>query len=170
MHLTKHHEYGLRSMIFLASRSKPEAPQVVVQSREISQVEDISPKFLEHILLMLTKAGLLCSKIGAGGGYFLSRPANQITLGQVIRALDGRLEPIKCVSKSSRELCPCPREATCGVHMVMSDVYDSISNILDHTTLEDVSNRVTRTKEILSRNQDHENTATLLSQSVDFTI
>ena len=170
MHLTKHHEYGLWSMILLASRSKPEAPQVVVQSREISQVEDISPKFLEHILLMLKKAGLLYSKTGAGGGYSLSRPAYQITLGQIIRAPDGRLEPIKCVSKSSRELCPCPREDTCGVRMVMSDVYDSISNILDHTSLEDVSNRVTRKKEMLNKNPIHENAAMLLSQKVDFTI
>jgi Rrf2 family protein len=128
-------------MILLASRSIPESPQVLVQAREISHLEDISPKFLEHVLLMLKKAGLLCSKTGAGGGYSLSRPANQISLGQIIRALDGRLEPVKCVGKA-QEHCSCPREATCGVRMVMSDVYDSISNILDHTSLEDVSNRV----------------------------
>jgi Rrf2 family protein len=157
-------------MILLASRSKPEAPQVVVQSREISKAEDISFKFLEHILLTLTKAGLLYSKVGTKGGYTLSRPANQINLGEIIRALDGRLEPIYCVNKDTSDFCPCPREARCGLRMVMSDVYDSISKILDHTTLEDVSNRVARTNEMLSGNQVHENTEAPLSQNVDFTI
>jgi Rrf2 family transcriptional regulator, iron-sulfur cluster assembly transcription factor len=96
---SKFQEYGLRSMILLAVRSKLETPQARMQAKEISQVEEISPKYLEQILMKLTKAGLLSSKVGAGGGYFLSRPANQISLGQIIRALDGRLEPVACSEK-----------------------------------------------------------------------
>jgi len=170
MFLSKYHEYGLRSMILLAGRSKTGAAQLPVQTRDISQVEQIPSKFLEHILLMLKKAGLLCSKIGAGGGYYLARPANQITLGQIIRALDGKLEPLNCVNQGSREPCSCPRAATCGVRMVMSDVYDSISEILDHTTLEDVSNRVALAKENLDGAQTQEADALLLSSRFDFTI
>lgn len=143
---------------------------MLVQSREISLAEKIPHKFLEHVLLMLKKAGLLGSKMGAGGGYYLTRPANQITLGQVIRALDGKLEPIQCIGAEFQGGCPCPQAATCGLRMVMEDVYVSVTNILDHTSLEDVSNRVAKAKEMLVENRADGNAAWLLSRSVDFTI
>jgi Rrf2 family protein len=170
MYLSKHHEYGLRAMIFLAARSKSETSQMLVQAREISQAENIPHKFLEHVLLLLKKAGLLGSKMGVGGGYYLSRPANQITLGQIIRALDGKLEPIRCVGREAQSGCPCPHSATCGVQMIMNEVYLSVANILDHTSLEDVSNRVAKAKELLDENQVHGNAALLLTRSMDFTI
>jgi Rrf2 family cysteine metabolism transcriptional repressor len=170
MYLSKYHEYGLRSMILLASRSAPGTPQMLVQAREISEEEKIPRKFLEHVLSMLKKGGLLNSKMGVGGGYILSRPASQITLGQIIRALDGRLEPIQCVGKGKNPKYPCPHQAICGVHMVMTDVYISIAKILDGTSLEDVSNRVALAKEMSPEKQFSANTAMLLTRSADFTI
>jgi Rrf2 family protein len=139
MKLSKRGEYGLRAMVNLASQPPTVA---VVQIKEIAQHEQIPLKFLEQILLILKNAGLLQSRIGAGGGYALARPADQITLGQIVRVLDGPLAPIRCVSKMAYQPCACPDEETCGLRLVMLDVRNAISDILDRTTLADVTRRV----------------------------
>jgi len=92
-------------------------------------------------LLTLKNAGLLHSKMGVGGGYYLARPPSEITLGQIFRVLDGPVAPIKCVSQIAYEPCGCPDEATCGLRLVMFDVRQAIVNILDNTSLADVSAR-----------------------------
>jgi Rrf2 family protein len=114
----------------------------VIQIRDIAEREQIPPKFLEQILLALKNAGLLQSRMGVGGGYYLAKPADQITLGQIIRILDGPLAPIRCVSHMAYEPCGCPDEENCGLRMVMSDVRNAIADILDQTTLADVAHRV----------------------------
>jgi Rrf2 family protein len=141
MRLSKRGEYGLRAMIMLAGTPHENAPLPVVQIREISEREKISPKFLEQILLTLKNAGMLHSKMGVGGGYYLARPPSEITLGQIFRVLDGPVAPIKCVSQMAYEPCGCPDEATCGLRLVMGDVRNAIANILDNTSLADVSAR-----------------------------
>jgi Rrf2 family protein len=113
----------------------------MMQIKEISQREQISPKFLEQILLTLKNAGLLHSKMGVGGGYYLARPASEITLGQIFRVLDGPVAPIKCVSQMAYESCGCPDEETCGLRLAMSDVRNAIAGILDNTSLADVTKR-----------------------------
>jgi Rrf2 family protein len=138
MRLSKRGEYGLRAMITLAGAPTEGSLPVMMQIKEISQREQISPKFLEHILLTLKNAGLLHSKMGIGGGYYLARPAGEITLGQIFRVLDGPVAPIKCVSQTAYESCGCPDEETCGLRLVMSDVRNAIADILDHTSLADV--------------------------------
>lgn len=141
MRLSKRGEYGLRAMIMLAGTPHENAPLPVVQIKEISEREKISPKFLEQILLTLKNAGLLHSKMGVGGGYYLSRPPSEITLGQIFRTLDGPVAPIKCVSQMAYEPCGCPDEKTCGLRLVMVDVRQAIVNILDNTSLADVTSR-----------------------------
>jgi Rrf2 family protein len=142
MRLSKRGEYGLRAMIMLAGAPLEEEDALpVVQIKEISQREQISPKFLEQILLTLKNAGLLHSKMGVGGGYYLARPASEITLGQIFRVLDGPVAPIKCVSQMAYEPCGCPDEQTCGLRLVMGDVRNAIVDILDHTSLADVARR-----------------------------
>lgn len=141
MRLSKRGEYGLRAMIMLAGPSKDGSPSAMVQIKEIAEREQISAKFLEQILLTLKNAGLLHSKMGVGGGYYLARPASEITLGQIFRTLDGPVAPIKCVSQMSYEPCGCPDEQTCGLRLVMGDVRNAIANILDNTSLADVVNR-----------------------------
>jgi len=139
--LSKRGEYGLRAMIALAEPApKGDAPQMM-QIKEISLRENISVKFLEQILLTLKNAGLLHSKMGVGGGYYLARSASEITLGQIFRVLDGPVAPIKCVSQMAYEPCGCPDEETCGLRLVMGDVRNAIVDILDHTTLADVKKR-----------------------------
>ncbi len=139
MHLSKRGEYGLRAMIYLASRGTGELAQI----REIAADENIPPKYLEAILLALKNAGLLNSRLGVGGGYYLARPADRITLGEIARVLDGPLAPVRCVSQMAYEPCGCPDEETCGLRLVMLDVRNAIAAILDHTTLADVQARVT---------------------------
>jgi len=128
-------------MITLAESATNGSSPVMMQIKEISQREHISPKFLEQILLTLKNAGLLHSKMGVGGGYYLARPAGEITLGQIFRVLDGPVAPIKCVSQMAYESCGCPDEETCGLRLVMSDVRNAISDILDHTSLANVAQR-----------------------------
>ncbi len=139
MKLSKRGEYGLRAMIDLATW---EAQNGVVQIKEIAEREQIPAKFLEQILLTLKNAGLLQSKMGTGGGYHLAKPAEQITLGQIVRVLDGPLAPLRCVSQMAYEPCGCPDEQTCGLRMVMGDVRNAIAGVLDRTTLADVAKRV----------------------------
>ncbi|MBI3160954.1 MAG: Rrf2 family transcriptional regulator [Chloroflexi bacterium] len=140
MRLSKRGEYGLRAMIVLAEPvGKNSMP--VIQIKEIAQREHISSKFLEQILLALKNTGLLQSKMGVGGGYYLARPASEITLGQIFRVLDGPVAPIRCVSQMAYESCGCPDEKTCGLRLVMGDVRNAIADILDTTTLADVVKR-----------------------------
>jgi len=141
MRLSKRGEYGLRAMIMLAGTPYGEDSLPVVQIKEISDREKISPKFLEQIMLTLKNSGLLHSKMGVGGGYYLARPPSEITLGQIVRVLDGPVAPIKCVSQMAYEPCGCPDEATCGLRLVMGDVRNAIAQILDNTSLADVAKR-----------------------------
>jgi len=139
--LSKRGEYGLRAMIALAEpEENGNAPQMM-QIKDISAREKIPSKYLEQILLTLKNSGFLHSKMGIGGGYYLAKPAQEITLGQIFRLLDGPVAPIKCVSQIAYEPCNCPDERTCGLRLVMGDVRNAIANILDNTTLADVVNR-----------------------------
>jgi Rrf2 family protein len=87
--------------------------------------------------MQLRKAGFIGTKRGKNGGYFLDRPMESITLGQVIRLIDGPLAPIRCVSQSKYEKCSCPDEDTCALRMIMLDVRNSLADILDRHTLAD---------------------------------
>ncbi|PKO21535.1 MAG: transcriptional regulator [Chloroflexi bacterium HGW-Chloroflexi-1] len=147
MRLSKRGEYGLRAMANLASQN---SQATAIPIREIARGEQIPIKFLEQILLTLKNAGLLQSKIGVGGGYYLARPADEITLGHIIRVLDGPLAPIRCVSQMAYEPCACPDEETCGLRLVMLDVRNAITDILDHTTLADVTRRVELARNVAS--------------------
>ena len=123
MKLSKRSEYGIRALIALASREG----EPLLQIKEIAAHEQIPVKFLEQILLTLKNAGLVNSRLGSSGGYYLTKPAGQISLGQIIRILDGPLAPIRCVSQMAYEKCACPDEETCGLRMVMLDVRNAIS-------------------------------------------
>ena len=150
MRLSKRGEYGLRAAIHLANAQKY-SPDLLVQIKDISVQEQIPIKYLEQILLALKNAGLLHSKLGVGGGYYLAKAPEHISLGQIIRVLDGPLAPIRCVSQMAYEPCGCPDEETCGLRMVMGDVRDAIANILDETSLADVTERVDATRASLGR-------------------
>jgi Rrf2 family protein len=137
----------------------PDGNPPIVQIREIAQREQIPPKFLEQILLALKNGGLLHSKLGVGGGYHLARSADEISLGQIVRILDGPLAPVKCVSQMAYEPCGCPDEATCGLRLVMGDVRNAISAVLDGTSLADVMHRVEKAGKGATATKGHMHTA-----------
>ncbi len=138
MKLSKRGEYGIKALLDLAAC---EPGQGIIRARAIAEREQIPVKFLEQILLTLKNAGILHSRMGVGGGYYLARPADEITLGQIVRTLDGTLAPIRCVSKIAYERCVCPDEEECGLRLVMQDVRNAIADVLDNTTLADVARR-----------------------------
>src|SRR5260370_29840670 len=88
--------------------------------------------------MQLKAAGYLESRRGKHGGYMLARRPEDIQIGQVVRLIDGPLAPIRCVSQVAYERCTCPDEEHCGLRMVMLDVRNAISNILDRFSLADV--------------------------------
>jgi Rrf2 family protein len=148
MRLSKRGEYGLRAMIDLANWDHSSPEPHIVQIKEIAERENIPLKFLEQILLTLKNAGLLHSKMGVGGGYYLAHPPSEITLGQIVRTLDGPLAPVNCVSQMAYEPCGCPDEETCGLRLVMFDVRNAIADILDQTSLADVGQRIAAVKTV----------------------
>jgi Rrf2 family protein len=131
-------KYGLRAMQVLA-REHGTGPTLI---SEIAVSESIPHKFLELILLDLKRKGILRSKKGKGGGYSLSRPPSMISVGEIVRALDGPLALLPCVSQTAYRRCDeCVDELTCSIRHVMKEVRDATATILDGTTLEDLLNR-----------------------------
>lgn len=106
---------------------------------EIASEKNISIKFLENILLELKNAGILGSKKGKGGGYYLLKPPKEIPMAKIIRLLDGPIALLPCVSLNYYERCDnCKDEAVCGLHDVMSRVRDASLKILENKTLKDI--------------------------------
>ena len=136
MKLSKKSEYGLRALLELTLTDG----KTTLQRHEIAERQHIPVEFLEQILLALKRAGLLSSRRGMKGGYTLIKRPEDITVGQVIRILDGPLAPIGCVSKTAYQKCrDCPYadKAQCPVQQVMGPVRDAIAGILDNYTLND---------------------------------
>ena len=139
--LSRKSKYGLKALLVLAR----EAGQGPVLISELAAREAIPKKFLEAILLELKRHGIVESKKGHGGGYFLRRPPTEVTFGEVIRVLEGPLALVPCVSQTAYMRCSeCVDEATCGVRLAMKDVRDATARILDHTTLADINAQVTQ--------------------------
>ena len=141
MRLSKKGEYAVRALIEIGFEAK-QRPSSLIQISTVAERTNIPEKFLEQILLALRNGGVLKSKRGVEGGYSLAKDADDITLGEVIRLLDGPLAPIACVSQTSYEPCSCPDEASCGLHLAMKQVRDAIANILDNYKLSRVIQEV----------------------------
>ncbi|PTX96393.1 Rrf2 family transcriptional regulator [Opitutus sp. ER46] len=136
MKLSKRGEYALRSLINLGIAAEVGRPLLRVS--QLAASEQLPIKFLEQILQLLKEAGFVQSARGKFGGYRLAKTARDIRIGDVIRVIDGPLAPIGCVSQTAYQKCSCPDEAHCGLRMVMLDVYNAITGILDRYTLADV--------------------------------
>lgn len=137
--LSKKSKYGLRALLALADveGGRP------VQTSELAAKQRLPRKFLEAILLELTRHGLLQSKKGRGGGYVLSRKPGDITVGQVIRVLEGPLALTPCVSQTAYRRCEeCIDEQTCAIRLAMKEVRDATAHILDNTSLAGLNARV----------------------------
>ena len=139
--LTRKSKYGLKALLVLAE----EADRGPMLISELADRQRLPKKFLEAILLELKRAGLLHSKKGKGGGYVLGRKPTEITVGQVIRVLEGPLALTPCVSQTAYRRCDeCVDIDTCGTRIVMKEVRDATARILDNTTLAGLNAQVAR--------------------------
>jgi Rrf2 family protein len=136
MKISKRGEYALRALIDFGIAQELGRPMLKIG--ELVEKERLPVKFLEQILTQLRGAGYIETKRGKAGGYFLAKPAREISLGKIIRLIDGPLAPISCVSVTAYEPCSCPDEAHCGLRMLMLDVRNAIARILDRYVLADV--------------------------------
>jgi Rrf2 family cysteine metabolism transcriptional repressor len=124
--------YGLRAMSELA-RHYGQGP---ISLADVARTQGISQPYLEQIAIDLRRAGLLQSKRGAQGGYFLSREPQAITAGEVIRALEGSILPVECVAE--QRCTPCSREDACSTRNIWEQVRDRLVETLDSITLADL--------------------------------
>ena len=132
MKMTSKSEYALLSLLFLARQDN----DAFVTVAHIAAQQNIPPKFLEQILLVLKRGGFVRSSKGQGGGYRIAKPPTQISLAEIIRFFDGALAPTESVSKYFYE--PTPIEKEQKLTNVFRDIRDFISNKLEQTTLADV--------------------------------
>ncbi|MEY4666598.1 MAG: hypothetical protein RIQ87_378 [Chloroflexota bacterium] len=125
-------EYGVRFMVALARMDKGEP----VSLTDIAEAEDLPRAYLEQIIGGLRDAGIIDSQRGAHGGYRLARPANEVRMGAVLRALEGPIVPMACLAE---EGSACKRSGTCSVVPLWSRVRDSVTEALDSFTLADLA-------------------------------
>jgi Rrf2 family cysteine metabolism transcriptional repressor len=135
MRLSTKGEYASRAMLELSLNYEKKPLHI----RDISKAQDIPQRFLEQILLQLKRAGLLRSRKGPEGGYYLAKPPGEINVAEVIRAMDGPLAPIDCVSVTAYEVCP--HERTCSLRGLWKEVRDVVAEILERTTFADLSEK-----------------------------
>ena len=133
--LTNKGKYGLKAMVHLAGLE----PGALAQVQDIADKNSIPKKFLDQILSELRNAGLVFSKKGKGGGYALAQPAHKISVGQIVRVLDGPLAPIQCASVTAYRPCDdCGDEKACAVRLMMTKARNAIADVLDNHSLADM--------------------------------
>ncbi len=136
MKLSKKAEYGLRAMINMGIAL--ELGHERVSASDLAACDNLPLKFVEQILGELRASGYVETRRGRFGGYFISRPVETIHVGDLVRLLDGPLAPISCASQTAYQPCTCADEEHCGLRMIMIDVRNAISRVLDRYTLADV--------------------------------
>ena len=130
--LTKKGKYGLKAMVHLAGLE----PNALAQVADIAQANNISKGFLDQILTELRRAGLVYSKHGKRGGYALARAADEISVGNIVRVLDGPLAPIGCASVTAYRACDdCGDLRKCVVRLVMVEARNAVAHVLDNYML-----------------------------------
>ena len=131
-------EYGVRVMVELARR----AGEDPIPLAEIAAHDGLPLAYLEHLVARLRKAGLVDSRRGSRGGYMLARPAGEITMAEVVKALEGSIAPIECISEAADGSIVCSRESNpdhvCPTKLLWTRVRMSIVNTLRETTLADL--------------------------------
>lgn len=123
--------YALRLMLDLAMHGTDS----FVSLKDAAERQDISKKYLEQIVPMLTKSGLLKTNRGYQGGYMLSKPAEQYTVGEILRVTEGSLCPVACLQYEKND---CPRAADCMTLYVWEGLYKTVTDYLDGITLQDI--------------------------------
>lgn len=132
-------------MLFLADRYISREPVLIA---EIAEKECIPKKFLESILLELKNKGLLQSRKGKGGGYLLAKGPGQIGFGEIIQIFENPFALLPCLNQNDSYRCAeCYKLHACGIHMVMQEVYNATTSILNVTTLQEINDRIRNTQQ-----------------------
>lgn len=134
MKISTRGRYALRLMVDLAASPGDE----FVTIRSIAARQEISEKYLEQIITVLSRAGFVKSARGAQGGYKLSRPAEEYTVGMILRAIEGSLVPVKCMEDEPNQ---CPRSSMCVTLDVWKKIDEAINSVVDNITLEELAQK-----------------------------
>lgn len=125
--------YALRMLLDLAVRQE----QGYISLKEVAERQNISKKYLEQIVPMLNRSGILRTNRGNKGGYMLAKPANVLTVGEILRATEGSLAPVACLEY---EVNDCPRAGECATLYIWEGLYKAVQEYLDGITLQDILN------------------------------
>ncbi len=136
MRISRKAEYALRALTVMARK-----PAATSQIEELATAGHIPLKFLEQILLVLKRAGMLRSRRGVGGGYQLERTPDRITLGEVLTAIDGPFQPSSCTqadpAMAGRIQCECGIPGGCGMGKLFTEMQMQVNSFLQNTTIAD---------------------------------
>jgi Rrf2 family protein len=139
--LSKRTKYALSALVALAREEKP----VPLMTGTLALRAHVPKKFLEQILLELKGMGIVNSRKGKKGGYYLTRPAKDIHIGSVIRVFEGPLALLPCASRTAYERCEdCPDETACGLRLIMMEAREATARVLDKATIQDAVDRGAR--------------------------
>ncbi len=133
MKLSTRARYGMRAMLDLALNGQ----ENLVLLKDIAERQGISKRYLEHMMTLLRNRGLVVAERGAGGGYRLARPADQIGLDEIFEALEGEISPVECV----RDAALCDRSEDCVVRLLWCDLTQAMRDVLKTRTLADLKER-----------------------------
>ena len=132
--LTRRAKYAFKALVFLAE-SQTRGP---VQIEAIAAEAKIPRRFLEHILLELKRGGFVVSRRGRAGGYALAKRPRDVTIGGILRVIDGPIAPLSCISRTAYRPCrDCPDEAACAVRRIFASAYEATLQAMDATTIAD---------------------------------
>jgi len=149
--ISKKTKYAINALVYLAKEQKGSDP---IQISKIAQSENIPRKFLEAILLDLKNAGMLSSRKGKAGGYYLHKSPDEINIADVMRLFDGPIALLPCVTFMYYERCEeCKDEATCGIRSIFSDVRNETVNMLKNATLAEIMMRTSKLEKGEIKNQ-----------------
>lgn len=144
--LSKKTKYAINALVYLAKGKRGEA----IQISKIAESEHISRKFLEAILLVLRNAGILSSKKGMAGGYYLLKEPSDINVAEVVRLFEGAIALLPCVSHLYYQKCEeCKDEATCGIRDVFAEIRNETVKRLKGATIQNILERQTRLENTL---------------------
>jgi Rrf2 family protein len=147
--LSQKAKYAIKALLVLARAQKTGA---LAQARDLSERENIPKKFLDLIFFELRRHGLVISSRGREGGYALAKPAAEISIAAIVRAVDGALAPLPCASVRFYRRCDdCKDEKTCEVRRLMRQVRDAAAAILDNTSLAEAAASKRKPKMLRSR-------------------
>lgn len=136
MKLSSKARYGLKAMCYLAEQNQ--TSDCAISLSAIASEIGVSEKYLEQLFATLKKSGLVCSLRGAGGGYILSRQAEDISVGEILRALEDGLVIVDCVSGECSKQCGTLAGCECATHSVWNKLYKAINGCLDEMSLASV--------------------------------